>query len=58
LTVDVIRSGADRSPIFRQDLGNVGEGFAQLIELIGGIGPVQLVPGESPIPESFDIDNH
>ena len=50
--------GDRQIPIFRQDLGNVGEGLAQLIELRGGIGPVQLVPGESPIPENFDIDNH
>jgi hypothetical protein len=33
--------------IFRQDLGEVGEGFAQLIELIGRIGPILLTAGET-----------
>ena len=50
--------GDRQIPIFRQDLDNVREGFVSLIELIGGIGPVPLVPGESPISKSFDIDNH
>jgi len=29
--------GEGQIPIFRQDFGNLGEGFAQLIELIGGM---------------------
>ena len=39
--------GDRQIPIFRQDLGEVGEGLAQLIQLIGGIGPVLLAPGET-----------
>jgi len=36
--------GDRQIPIFRQE---VGEGLAQLIQLIGGIGPVLLAPGET-----------
>jgi len=39
--------GDRQIPIFRQDLGDVGEGFAQLIEFIGGVGAVLLAPGET-----------
>ena len=39
--------GDRQIPIFRQDLGEVGERFAQLIELIGGVGPVLIAPGET-----------
>jgi hypothetical protein len=33
--------------IVREDVGDVGEGFAQLIELLGGIGSILLVRGET-----------
>ena len=39
--------GDRKIPVFRQDLGDVGERFSQLIELIGGIGPVLLTPRET-----------
>jgi hypothetical protein len=33
--------------IFRQDLGKVGEGVTQLLQLIGRVRPILLIPGET-----------